>query len=93
MAGFARQSRVHRPTHPVTARRPRPTHRQPRNVWSGTVREVTTAGSRLRVLITSTVAADVVAEITPQAAAELAIADGARVWCSIKATEITLVTL
>ncbi|MEV7420815.1 ATP-binding cassette domain-containing protein [Streptomyces sp. NPDC089919] len=65
----------------------------PRNVWSGTVREVTAAGSRLRVLVSSPAVADVVAEITPQAAAELGIADGTAVWCSVKATEITVVTL
>ena len=55
--------------------RPRPSsvHRDrpagsPRNVWPGTVREITAVGSRLRVLITSDEAPDLVAEITPQAA-------------------------
>ena len=33
------------------------------------------------------------AEITPAAAAELALADGVRVWTSVKATEVTLVAL
>ncbi|MGE7385258.1 ABC transporter permease [Streptomyces sp. NPDC004126] len=65
----------------------------PRNVWAGTVREITATGSRLRVLIASETTADTVAEITPQAAAELGVADGTPVWCSVKATEITLVTL
>ncbi|MFJ3877523.1 ABC transporter permease [Streptomyces sp. NPDC090077] len=65
----------------------------PRNVWPGTVREVTAAGSRLRVLIGSAEAPDLVAEITPEAAAELGVADGAPVWTSVKATEITLVPL
>jgi NifC-like ABC-type porter len=65
----------------------------PRNVWPGTVREITASGSRLRVLITSDEAPDLVAEITPAAAAELALADGARVWSSVKATEVTLVAL
>ncbi|UQA96961.1 ABC transporter permease [Streptomyces halobius] len=65
----------------------------PRNVWPGTVREITSAGSRLRVLITSYEAPDLVAEITPQAALELGLADGAPVWTSVKATEVTLVTL
>ncbi|WP_110084856.1 TOBE domain-containing protein [Streptomyces sp. NRRL S-15] len=32
-----------------------------------------------------------VAEITPQAAAELGLADGVPVWTSVKATEVTLV--
>lgn len=59
----------------------------PRNVWPGTVREITSSGSRLRVLITSDRAPDLVAEITPQAAAELGLADGVSVWTSVKATE------
>ncbi|MFF6841370.1 ABC transporter permease [Streptomyces tanashiensis] len=65
----------------------------PRNVWPGTVREITASGSRLRVLVTSDVAPDLVAEITPQAAAELGLADGVSVWTSVKATEATVVTL
>ncbi|MEU4270747.1 ABC transporter permease [Streptomyces sp. NPDC026092] len=65
----------------------------PRNVWPGTVREITTSGSRLRVLITSHETPDLVAEITPQSAAELGIADGVSVWTSVKATEPTLVPL
>ncbi|MFC8277212.1 ABC transporter permease [Streptomyces sp. NPDC057271] len=65
----------------------------PRNVWPGTVREITASGSRLRVLITSDEAPDLVAEITPQAAAELGLADGTAVWTSVKATEATAVAL
>ncbi|MGW5422719.1 ABC transporter permease [Streptomyces sp. NPDC003943] len=65
----------------------------PRNVWPGTVREITSSGSRLRVLITSEKAPDLVAEITPQAAAELGLADGVSVWTSVKATEATIVSL
>ncbi|MEU3313652.1 ABC transporter permease [Streptomyces sp. NPDC006662] len=65
----------------------------PRNVWPGTVREVTSVGSRLRVLVGSAQAPDLVAEITPEAAAELGVADGAAVWTSVKATEVTLVRL
>ncbi|MEE1820353.1 ABC transporter permease [Streptomyces sp. SP18ES09] len=65
----------------------------PRNVWPGTVREMTASGSRLRVLITSDTAPDLVAEITPQAAAELGLADGVSVWTSVKATEATVVAL
>lgn len=63
----------------------------PRNVWPGTVREITASGSRLRVLITSDAAPELVAEITPQAAAELGLAEGTAVWTSVKATETTLV--
>jgi molybdate transport system permease protein len=65
----------------------------PRNVWPGTVREVTSSGSRLRLLIASAEAPDLVAEVTPQAAAELGLADGVPVWTSVKATEVTVVAL
>uniref|UniRef100_A0AAU3H4T8 ABC transporter permease n=1 Tax=Streptomyces sp. NBC_01401 TaxID=2903854 RepID=A0AAU3H4T8_9ACTN len=65
----------------------------PRNVWPGTVREITTSGSRLRVLITSDQVPDLVAEITPQAVAELGLAEGTPVWTSVKATEATVVAL
>ncbi|MFF0474725.1 ABC transporter permease [Streptomyces sp. NPDC004284] len=65
----------------------------PRNVWPGTVREITTSGSRLRVLVTSDSAPSLVAEITPQAAAELGLADGVPVWTGVKATEVTVVPL
>ncbi|MCX4961073.1 ABC transporter permease [Streptomyces virginiae] len=65
----------------------------PRNVWPGTVREITAVGSRLRVLVSSDTAPDLVAEITPDAAAELGLVDGAAVWTSVKATEVTLVRL
>ncbi|MCB5179274.1 ABC transporter permease [Streptomyces antimicrobicus] len=76
----------------VSVHRTRPAG-SPRNVWPGTVREITTAGSRLRVLITSPQAPDLVAEITPAAAADLGLKDGSDVWTSVKATEITLVAL
>ncbi|WP_086824587.1 ABC transporter permease [Streptomyces sp. NRRL B-24572] len=65
----------------------------PRNVWPGTVREITASGSRLRVLVTSDSAPSLVAEITPQAAAELGLADGVPVWTGVKATEVTVVPL
>ncbi|MFD3553309.1 ABC transporter permease [Streptomyces goshikiensis] len=76
----------------VSVHRERPAG-SPRNVWPGTVREITALGSRLRVLIGSAEAPDLVAEITPDAAAELGLADGVRVWTSVKATEVTLVRL
>ncbi|MGW7456061.1 ABC transporter permease [Streptomyces sp. NPDC054787] len=65
----------------------------PRNVWPGTVREITAVGSRLRLLITSPTAPDLVAEITPNAAADLGLTEATEVWTSVKATEITLVRL
>ncbi|WP_282695311.1 ABC transporter permease [Streptomyces sp. CC208A] len=76
----------------VSVHRERPAG-SPRNVWPGTVREITGGGSRLRVLVTSSEAPDLVAEITPQAAAELGLADGVSVWTSVKATEATVVPL
>lgn len=76
----------------VSVHRDRPSG-SPRNVWPGTVREITAVGSRLRVLIAPAGAPDLVAEITPEAAAELGIVDGAQVWTSVKATEVTLVRL
>ncbi|MEV4875554.1 ABC transporter permease [Streptomyces cyaneofuscatus] len=76
----------------VSVHREKPTG-SPRNVWPGTVREITSGGSRLRLLITSGRAPDLVAEITPQAAAELRIADGTEVWTGVKATEVTVVPL
>ncbi|MCI3223268.1 ABC transporter permease [Streptomyces sp. NP-1717] len=76
----------------VSVHRDRPSG-SPRNVWPGTVREITASGSRLRVLITSERAPDLVAEITPRAAVELGLADGVPVWASVKATEATVVAL
>ncbi|MEV6327592.1 ABC transporter permease [Streptomyces sp. NPDC051909] len=80
------------PPEAVSVHRERPGG-SPRNVWPGTVREITASGSRLRVLITSDEVPPLVAEITPQAAAELSLADGAPVWTGVKATEVTVVTL
>ncbi|MDI3407743.1 ABC transporter permease [Streptomyces sp. B-S-A6] len=74
----------------VSVHRERPSG-SPRNVWEGTVRELTAHGGRLRVLVDA--APEVVAEVTAAAAAELGLAEGARVWLSVKATEITVVGL
>lgn len=81
----------------VSLHRERPAG-SPRNVWSGRVRELTAVGSRLRVLLTldgpdGTRAPDLVAEVTPAAAADLGLADGVAVWASVKATEVTLVEM
>ncbi|MFM9366896.1 ABC transporter permease [Streptomyces sp. Da 82-17] len=74
----------------VSLHRERPSG-SPRNVWEGTVRELTAHGGRLRVLVSG--APEVVAEVTAGAAAELGLGEGARVWVSVKATEITVVAL
>ncbi|MCH6161666.1 ABC transporter permease [Streptomyces marispadix] len=74
----------------VSVHRRRP-YGSPRNVWAGTVRELTAVGGRLRVAIEPEGAPELVAEITPQAASELRLAEGSSVWASVKATEITVV--
>ncbi|MFD8851997.1 TOBE domain-containing protein, partial [Streptomyces sp. NPDC059604] len=75
----------------VAVHRDRPTG-SPRNVWPGTVRELTAVGSRIRVAVVLDRAPDLVAEITPEAAAELGLGEGTAVWASVKATEVTVVT-
>ncbi|HXA43119.1 MAG TPA: ABC transporter ATP-binding protein [Candidatus Solibacter sp.] len=65
-------------------------HRQrpegsPRNVWPGQVDGIDFEGDRVRVEVGGPVG--VVAEVTPQAATELRLAEGGRVWVTIKATE------
>ncbi|MGP3983123.1 ABC transporter permease [Streptomyces sp. KR80] len=76
----------------VSLHRERPAG-SPRNVWSGTIREITAHGSRMRVLVTADAAPDVIAEITPASAAELGLAEHSAVWVSVKATEVRLVEL
>ncbi|MGH3098133.1 MAG: ABC transporter ATP-binding protein [Streptosporangiales bacterium] len=63
----------------------------PRNTWRGTVGEVSGVGGRVRVQVTGE--PDVVAEVTPSAAAGLGLAPGVPVWASVKATEIRITTL
>ncbi|MEU7132229.1 ABC transporter permease [Streptomyces sp. NPDC046261] len=76
------------PPEAVSLHTSRPTG-SPRNVWPGTVRELTAQGGRMRVLVDGE--PDVVAEITPSAAADLALAEGTAVWVSVKATEVRFV--
>ena len=63
----------------------------PRNVYAGTVREITALGSRLRILVDCEGAPGLVAEITPASAAELGLHEGSAVFAGIKATEVRLV--
>lgn len=66
----------------------------PRNCWPGKIREMTSTGTRLRVTVTGDGRGpEIVAEVTPPAAAELGLADGVKVWVSIKATEVGLTPL
>ena len=59
----------------------------PRNVWPVTVLDVDRSGERVRVRVAGEV--PLVAEITPGALDELALAPGDELWASVKATEIT----
>jgi len=60
----------------------------PRNVWSGRVDHLDVEGDRVRVVVAGPVT--VTAEVTPAAVAELGLTNGAGVWASVKATEITV---
>jgi molybdate transport system ATP-binding protein len=60
----------------------------PRNVWSGRVTSIDDEGDRLRVRLEGDLA--IVAEITPGAGSDLALAPGSEVWASVKATEVSI---
>ena len=62
-----------------------------RNAWPVVVRDVTPMGARVRVRCEGE--PTVLAEVTPEAAAELRLGEGVRVWASVKATEVTVVLL
>jgi molybdate transport system ATP-binding protein len=67
----------------------RPPEGSPRNVWPGTVVALEAAGAdRVRVRVAGD--PPVVAEVTPAAAVDLALADGGPVWASVKATEVSV---
>jgi molybdate transport system permease protein len=76
--------------HAVTLHRAEPDS-SARNAWPVTVAEVTADGHRVRVRCTGR--PEVVAEVTPEAVAALDLVEGATVWASVKATEITVVLL
>lgn len=59
-----------------------------RNVWQLKVRSLDLEGSRVRVGMEGEV--PLVAEVTPAAVAELALAEGEVIWASLKATEVTV---
>ena len=60
----------------------------PRNVWPVRVAAVDDEGERVRVRLSGPV--DLVAEVTPAAAGSLALAPGATVFASVKATEVSV---
>jgi len=69
----------------------------PRNVWAATVGSLDPVGHRLRVSLDASHVgagpAHAVAEVTRDAAAELGLTQGATVWVSVKATEVTVTPL
>jgi molybdate transport system ATP-binding protein len=58
----------------------------PRNVWKGVADTLDFEGERVRVRVGGPI--PIVAEVTPAAVAELALADGGDVWVSVKAAEV-----
>jgi molybdate transport system ATP-binding protein len=58
----------------------------PRNVWRGRAAGLDLLGDRVRVRVEGV--PSVVAEVTPGAVADLALAEGTEVWVSVKATEV-----
>ena len=60
----------------------------PRNVWQAPIVAIEAAGDRVRVQLAGSV--PLVAEVTPQAVAELNLALGGDVWVAVKATEIVV---
>jgi molybdate transport system ATP-binding protein len=63
-------------------------HGSVRNCWRTVVVDVDRAPDHVRVHFDSPIA--LVAEVTPAAATELALAPGAEVWCAVKATAISV---
>jgi molybdate transport system ATP-binding protein len=59
-----------------------------RTVWSGHARELFASGDRARIQVAGPV--PLIAEVTPDAVAELDLADGGQVWASVKATDINV---
>lgn len=76
--------------HAVALHRDRPSG-SARNVWPVTVRQLTTLGGRVRVDTDGAPA--VVAEVTAAAVRALGLAEGQHAWASVKATEVSVVTL
>jgi molybdate transport system ATP-binding protein len=60
----------------------------PRNVWRGRTAHLELMGDRVRVHVMGP--PNVVAEVTPAAVRDLGLAEGADIWVSVKATEVTV---
>jgi molybdate transport system ATP-binding protein len=63
-------------------------HGSARNRWAGTVTSVAPHGAAVRVHVDA--ATSLVADVTPGSAAQLGLVPGARVWATVKATEISV---
>lgn len=63
-------------------------HASARNTWEATVVELDHEPSRVRVRVDAPV--PLVVDVTPGAAAELALEPGRRVWCALKATAVSV---
>jgi molybdate transport system ATP-binding protein len=84
------QGEVFAMVHPraVTLHAQEPEGSSARNVWQLKVGSLDLEGSRVRVGMDGEV--PLVAEVTPAAVAELALAEGEVIWASLKATEVTI---
>jgi molybdate transport system ATP-binding protein len=63
-----------------------PDHASPRNVWPGTISGLELLTDRVRVQVEG--APSALVDITPDAVAELDLANGLPVWLSVKATDV-----
>jgi len=66
----------------------RPDHFSPRNVWAGTVTGLELLTDRVRAQVSGTPSALV--DLTPDAVADLDLAEGRPVWLSAKATDLDI---
>jgi molybdate transport system ATP-binding protein len=72
----------------VALHRERPGRGSPRNTWPGRITGLETIADRVRIAITGE--PDILADITPDAVADLNLAPGTEVWVSVKASELTV---
>ena len=72
----------------VALHRERPGRGSPRNAWPGRISGLETVGDRVRVAVAGV--PEVLADVTPDAVADLDLAPGLAVWVSVKASELTV---
>ena len=65
-----------------------PEHFSPRNVWPGTIVGLELLADRVRAQVAG--APDALVDLTPDAVADLGLAEGTPVWLSTKATDLTV---